>query len=338
MRVGQAVVVVSMICVLWILTISAAYQIGNASVDPVAPFDFSLSNSDGITVTPGGSGSNTIIVTLLSGTAQGVTLFADVGTTGIAFAVVVSFNPRTVTPTCRSTCTITASSSTLTGSYPITVIGTGGGLTRTTSFTLTVSTLGEKGSTWIVLDASPKPGYANNHVTISGTMYGSWRSIWQGKVVGKPVEIATCWGFRTVVTTDYGNPGQFSVTTNCPSQGGTYTITATFYKDEELTGTSTTIQYEVISKTPTTITISYIGNREFGGYLRRVDTGAYLGYKPVKLTIHFFLQGMWWTATYELQTRGDGYWSLEFYFYWNSATIVFEGDETYAPCSNTITQ
>nr|MDO8135586.1 hypothetical protein [Candidatus Njordarchaeum guaymaensis] len=338
MRVSRAVVLVSVICVLWILTVSAAYQRGNASVDPAALFDFSLTSSDGITVTPGGSGSNTIIVTLLSGMTQAVTLSADVGTTGIAFAVIISFNPRTVTPTCRSTCTITASSSAPIGSYPITVIGTGGGLTRATSFTLTVSTLGEKGSTWIVLDASPKPGYPNNPVTISGTVYGSWRSIWQGKVVGKPVEIATCWGFRTVVTTDYANPGQFSVTTNCPSQEGTYTITATFSKDEDLTGTSTTIQYEVTAKIPTTITISYVGNRQFEGYLRRADTGAYLTYKPVRLTVTYLYTGTWWTATYELQTRYDGYWSLEFLFFWNSATIIFQGDETYASSSNTITR
>jgi len=188
----------------------------------------------------------------------------------------------------------------------------------------------------IVLDASPKPGYINKPVNISGVMYGSWRCIRDGMVVGKPVEVVTGWGFSKVLTTDYY--GLFSTITNCPSQGGTYPVTATFYEDQDLTASSTTISYEVVAKIPTTITISYVGNREFGGYLRRADTGAYLAYKPVKLTVTYLSGTTWRTDSFDLQTRQDGYWSLEFLFYWNSATVVFEGDETYASSSAAITR
>ena len=193
-----------------------------------------------------------------------------------------------------------------------------------------------KGTSRIVLDASPKSGYVSKPVTISGVMYGSWRCIRDGMAVGKPVYVTTGWGFSTVVTTDYY--GQFSVITNCPSTGGTYPITATFYEDQDLLGNSTTIQYEVIAKIPTTIAISYVANRQFEGYLRRADTGAYLAYKPVKLTVRYLSGATWQTATYNLQTRHDGCWTLEFLFYWNSATISFEGDETYASSSATITR
>jgi len=186
------------------------------------------------------------------------------------------------------------------------------------------------------LDASPKPGYVNKPVNISGVMYGSWRCIRDGMVVGKPVEVVTGWGFSATLTTDYY--GRFSAITNCPSQGGTYPITATFYEDQDLTASSTTISYEVIAKIPTTITISYVGNREFGGYLRRADTGAYLAYKPVKLTVTYLSGTAWRTDSFDLQTRHDGYYSLEFLFYWNSATISFEGDETYASSQATITR
>jgi len=186
------------------------------------------------------------------------------------------------------------------------------------------------------LDASPKPGYVNMPVNISGVMYGSWRCIRDGMVVGKPVEVVTGWGFSATLTTDYY--GRFSAITNCPSQGGTYPITATFYEDQDLTASSTTISYEVIAKIPTTITISYVGNREFGGYLRRADTGAYLAYKPVKLTVTYLSGTAWRTDSFDLQTRHDGYYSLEFLFYWNSATISFEGDETYASSQATITR
>jgi len=299
-------------------------------------FDFSLSNSDGITVLPGGSGSNTIAVTLLSGTAQPVTLSADIGTTGIAFAVIVSFNPRSGNPKFTSTCMITASSSASAGSYPITVIGTGGGLTRTTSFTLTVTSQDEKGRTWVTLDASPKPAYVDKPVTISGVLYGSWRSIRDGMVVAKHIEITTGWCFTATLTTD--DYGRFSITTTCPSTGGTYTITATFCEDQDLTGSSATITYEVIQKIETIITIGYVGNREFAGDLRRADTGVPLPYKPVKLTVTYLLGGTWRTDTFNLQTRHDGSWNLEFLLYWNSATITFEGDETYAPSSATITR
>ena len=306
-----------------------------SSTGMASGFDFSLSNSDGITVAPGASGSNTITVTLISGTPQTVTLSAGIGTTGIAFAFIVSFNPGSGNPKFTSTCMITTSSSVLPGSYPITVIGTGGGLTRTTSFTLTITSQDVKGRTRIALDASPKPGYVNRPVTISGVLYGSWCSIKDGVVLGKPIRITVNWDFSATVVT--GPDGQFSVTTDCPSTGSTHSITATFYEDQELTGSSATISYEVIAKIPTVITISYVGNREFGGYLKRADTGAYLGYKPIKLTVTYLYAGTWYTMTYELQTRLDGYWSLEFLFYWSSATVTFAGDETYASSSASIT-
>jgi len=194
----------------------------------------------------------------------------------------------------------------------------------------------ERGTSRIVVDASPKPGYVNKPVNISGVLYGSWRCIRDGMVVGKPVEIRTGWGFNTILTTDYY--GRFSVTTNCPPTGGTYNITATFYEDQDLYGSTASTSYEVIAKIPTTITISYVANRQLEGYLRRQDTGTYLAYKPVKLTVTYLSGTTWQTTTYDLQTRQDGYWSLEFLFYWRTATIAFEGDETYASSATTISR
>jgi len=214
-----------------------------------------------------------------------------------------------------------------------------GGVASSLIGSVKVSTTPPKGTSRIMLEASPKPGYAGKPVTISGVMYGSWRCI-SGVVIGKPVEITTGWGFRAVVTTN--DRGEFSVDTTVPSTVYSppvpYPITATFYEDQDLTGASAIITYEVIAKAPTTITISYVGNREFGGYLRRADTGAYLVYKPVKLTVTYLSGTTWRTDSFDLQTRQDGYYSLEFLLYWNQATIAFEGDDTYAPSSATITR
>ena len=307
--------------------------------DEFVTFDFSLYNSGGITITrdyTGGSGSNTIMVWGSGTPPQSVTLSTSVPSE-IAFAVVVSFNPSSGILPFTSTCTVTASASAPTGIYTMIVVGSGGGLTRTTSFTLTITSQSYLGTTRIVLDASPKPGYAGKPVTISGTMYGSWRRIKDGVVATAGVRI-TCWGntHTDIVTGDHG---EFSLTLPfCPSQGGTYTITATFFEDLDLFGTSATITYQIIAKIPTAITISYVGNREFAGYLRRQDTGGYLGYKPVKLTVTYLSGSTWQTVTYDLQTRQDGYYSLEFLFYWRTATIAFEGDETYASSQATITR
>jgi len=101
-------------------------------------FNFSLSSSGGITVTRGSSGFSTVTVSLTSGIAQPVALSASVPSQ-LAYNVVISFSPSSANPTFISTLTINTSSSTPVGSYTITVIGIGGGLTRTTTLLINVN-------------------------------------------------------------------------------------------------------------------------------------------------------------------------------------------------------
>src|SRR5438105_6140552 len=111
--------------------------------------DFSLSSSGGIAVVQGGSGSNTISGTLVSGTSQSVNLvvsgyppldltpqFTGMGCNGLATCM--------VPPTFSVTLTFSASSSASPNQYVITVTasGSGGELTDTTQFTVTVSSAG----------------------------------------------------------------------------------------------------------------------------------------------------------------------------------------------------
>jgi len=97
-------------------------------------FNFWISNTRGIAVTQGGSDSNTITVTWISGMCPTVALTAS----GLPSGAAASFNPPSGSPTFTSICTIGTLQSTPTGLYTITVTGSGGGLARTTTFTLTI--------------------------------------------------------------------------------------------------------------------------------------------------------------------------------------------------------
>src|SRR5437867_3299344 len=120
--------------------------LANSTLSPASSFDFSLSDSGGITVNPGSSGSNTITVTLVTGSTQPVTLSVSglpsgatpgfSGGVGCGGAPICTVTPN---PTISPTLTITTMSSTSCGSYAITVTGAGGGLTDASQFTLIVN-------------------------------------------------------------------------------------------------------------------------------------------------------------------------------------------------------
>lgn len=99
-------------------------------------FDFSLSSLGPITILPGQLGWTTIQVTVRSGSTQMVNLSVS----GLPAGAVASLSPVAGSPSFASICIITASLVAQTGSYNVTVVGIGGGLKRSTSFTLTIST------------------------------------------------------------------------------------------------------------------------------------------------------------------------------------------------------
>ena len=100
-----------------------------------AQFDFSVSNGGSRTVAAGASVTNTITTALTTGSSQQVSFWAANLPTGAA----VSFAGSPCTPTCATTITITTSASTPPGTSTITVTGSGGGITKNTSFNLTVT-------------------------------------------------------------------------------------------------------------------------------------------------------------------------------------------------------
>ena len=98
-------------------------------------FDFSISNGGSRSVAQGQSVSNSISVSLVSGTSQSVSFSAS----GLPTGAAATFSPTSCSPACPTTLTISTLSTTPAGTYTITVTGNAtGGLSKTTSFTLTV--------------------------------------------------------------------------------------------------------------------------------------------------------------------------------------------------------
>jgi hypothetical protein len=117
----------------------------------VITFDFSMSSSSNIGLVQGGSGSDTISVSLLGGPSQSTTA-VDLSCSGLPSGAQCGFVPSSSSPTFTSTLTVSTMVSTPTGAYTVTVTGTGGGLTRTTHFMLTVSAQGTVGGSLLPID------------------------------------------------------------------------------------------------------------------------------------------------------------------------------------------
>jgi hypothetical protein len=98
--------------------------------------DFSISASpSSVSVTAGQPVTSTISTAVTSGVAQSVSLSAS----GLPAGVTASFNPASVTAGQSSVLTLSTQASTVPGSYPVTVTGTGSSASHSTPITLTVN-------------------------------------------------------------------------------------------------------------------------------------------------------------------------------------------------------
>ncbi|MFE9201584.1 M28 family peptidase [Micromonospora sp. NPDC007230] len=115
-----------------------AYAIWQLAVGgtPTNDFSVAVSPTSG-SVARGGTTTATVSTATTSGSAQPVSLSA----TGAPSGVTVSFSPSSVTSGGSATMTVSASSTAATGTWTITVTGTGS-VTHSTSYTLTVTGTG----------------------------------------------------------------------------------------------------------------------------------------------------------------------------------------------------
>jgi len=183
-----------------------------------APFDFSLSNSGGITVTQGTSRSNTIYVTLVSGQSQPVSLSC---TSGLPSGASCSFNPQSGNPSFSSMLTVSTSSSTPTGSYTITATGTGGGKSHTTQFTLTVNAQPFAFSISTPSSQSTSQGGSATFTFTMRTTSGTPQSVTLS-LQNQPAGTSVSWSQNPVTPSTGGTTVTLTVTTSCGTSAQTY--------------------------------------------------------------------------------------------------------------------
>jgi len=118
----------------WAPSLSGPTYNGSASFRyAVMGFSMSLSEAS-ISVPQGSAGSLTVELKLVTGTAEPVSLSVS----GLPSGTSAIFTPASVTPSGSSTLTIAVGSSAPPGTYILSVIGTGGGMTVTSALSLTV--------------------------------------------------------------------------------------------------------------------------------------------------------------------------------------------------------
>ena len=106
------------------------------TISPSQPFSFSLANSGSKSVTAGSSVTNSISTALVSGNSQPVSFALS----GLPSGATGFFSSNSCNPACSTIVTVNTTGATPAGNFPITISATGGGVTKTTAWTLSVST------------------------------------------------------------------------------------------------------------------------------------------------------------------------------------------------------
>lgn len=123
-------------------------------------FNFSLSNEGNKIVVQQSSVTNLITVILIEGTSQPISFSVS----GLPPGAGASFSSISCNPNCSTLLTINTTSLTPIGTYTIKVTGSGGGVTKSTSFNLTVNPLPFDFS--IILTPSSKEIYQGEKVEV----------------------------------------------------------------------------------------------------------------------------------------------------------------------------
>jgi hypothetical protein len=169
------------------------------------PFDFSMSASPNQqTITPGGSTTYTITVSLVAGSAQNVALSLSGAPSGVS----TSLNPTSGAPNFNSILSVSTTSSVAPGQYVMTITGAAGSNTKTTTVTLTIGQAPD-----FRIEVNPASGTST-----------------QGQSASYSVNVVGLNGFNSQVSLSLsrlptGVGGTFSVQSSVPDFSSTLTLT-----------------------------------------------------------------------------------------------------------------
>ena len=213
-------------------------SVASAWFAKTSTFDFSLANSANsgiVSVVAGASVSNTITATLASGSTQALSFTVS----GLPSGASGSFSSTTCNPSCSTLLSITTSSSTPAGNFPVTVTSTGGGVTRTTVFTLNVAAAVV--STVATPTITPNGGSFTNSVSVTLATATSGASIYYTTDGSSPTQSSKLYtGAMTLTTSAVVKAKAFKSGYN-PSAEASASFTSdlvAYWKFDEGTGTT----------------------------------------------------------------------------------------------------
>jgi kumamolisin len=197
---------------------------GTGLINALAPVatspNYSLSATS-VSILQGSSGSSTVTSTVVDGFDSAVALSVS----GLPTGVTGTFNPTSITGSGTSTLSLTVASTTAAGSYTVTVKGVGGGITQTTTLTLTVTTPVTGGFS---LSVSPTSGSLargqSGYAVVTVTATGGFDSAVALSATGIPSGVTGSFS-PTSVTGSGTSDFTLTVARNAPT--GTHVITIT---------------------------------------------------------------------------------------------------------------
>src|SRR5215813_14040262 len=174
--------------IVWLSLLSTA-QAGGPKKTPRGQsqtFNFSLSSAGDQSVYAGSSVMDAITGSLLSGSTQQISF----SVAGLPSGATGSFSQTACNLNCSSVLTVTTLAATSGGTFPITVTATGGGVTKTTAFLLTVLTVttltnsSAPAQTWTF--CAPENGYCSFSGTVTVAFGANGQFFYQNLTGGTP--------------------------------------------------------------------------------------------------------------------------------------------------------
>ncbi|BCY13407.1 M28 family peptidase [Actinoplanes sp. L3-i22] len=230
--------------------------------------DFSVALSPSTaTVAPGSSATATVSTATTSGSAQTVALTSS----GAPSGVTVSFSPASVTSGGSSTMTVATTTAAATGSYTITVTGTGSA-THTASYTLTLSSTGGCAGAGQLLG---NPGFE--------TATTPWTAS-TGVVGSNTGDAAPRTGTRDAWLGGVGSTNTKTLSQSVTVPTGCSVYTLSFYLKITTSETTSSTQYDKLTVKVGTTTLQTFSNLNVSAYtLRSYNLASFAG-QTVTLT------------------------------------------------------